>query len=88
MMTVYEVIDIRIINVNYLENPVIFSNTATTAIMFPVAQSILEQFETSKMSASGHDDKTGLCFLRRVFLADRWAQYRPEYHTSHPNAYE
>ena len=63
MITVNEVNDIHTINVNYLENPAIFSNTATTAIMFPVAQSILEQFETSKMSASDHDDKTGLCFL-------------------------
>ena len=36
--------------------------------MFPVAQSILEQFETSKICAGDHDDKTGLCLLRRVWL--------------------
>ena len=36
--------------------------------MFPVAQSILETFETSKICACDHDDKTGLCFLRRVWL--------------------
>ena len=63
MMIVNEVNDIHTINVNYLENPAIFSNTATTAIMFPVAQSILEQFETS---ACDLDDKIGLCFLRSV----------------------